>query len=132
VEYTVLYDADCGFCRWSLDKLLAWDRAGRLRPVAIQSDEGARLLEPLTPEARLDSWHLVTPDGVIYSGGAALAPLARLLPQGTPLAVLFAAFPRVTDRGYRFVARHRARWARLGATRPRGKPRTPRRTRGSR
>ena len=31
-EAVVLYDADCGFCRWAIDKLLVWDRAGRLAP----------------------------------------------------------------------------------------------------
>ena len=35
----VLYDADCGFCRWSLGKLLAWDRRRLLRPVALQDPE---------------------------------------------------------------------------------------------
>ena len=37
---TVLYDADCGFCRWSVARLLAADRAARLRPAAILSGEG--------------------------------------------------------------------------------------------
>lgn len=48
---TVLYDCDCGFCRWSVGRLLAWDRAGRLRPLAIQSPEGQRLLADLTARA---------------------------------------------------------------------------------
>ena len=108
---TILYDADCGFCKWSLDKLLAWDRARRLRPVAIQSDEGARLLADVPEERRLDSWHLVDGRGVRFSAGAAAAPLARLLPGGRPLAVLFSAFPRTTERAYRYVAEHRDRWA---------------------
>ena len=43
-QSVLLYDEDCGFCRWSLDKILAWDRAKRVRPVAIQSEEGSRLL----------------------------------------------------------------------------------------
>jgi predicted DCC family thiol-disulfide oxidoreductase YuxK len=109
----VLYDADCGFCRWSLDKVLAWDRARRLRPVAIQSEEGERLLAALDPDKRLDSWHLVTADGTLYSAGAAAEPLACLLPCGRPLAALFHAFPGLTARGYDYIARHRNRWARL-------------------
>jgi predicted DCC family thiol-disulfide oxidoreductase YuxK len=109
----VLYDGECGFCKWSLDKILAWDRARRLRPVPIQSEEGARLLAAIEPAVRLDSWHLVTSDGELYSAGAAAAPLARLLPGGRPLAAILAAFPRTTERGYRFVAEHRDRWARL-------------------
>lgn len=108
----VLYDRDCGFCRWSLDKILAWDRRGRLRPVAIQSDEGDRLLAGIDPDRRLDSWHLVS-DGEVRSAGAAAAPLFELLPGGRPLAALCRAFPRTTDRAYRWVAAHRDPLARL-------------------
>ena len=109
----MLYDADCGFCKWSLDKLLAWDRRRRLRPVAIQSPEGDQLLAGMTEDERLASWHLVLPSGEVRSGGAAAEPLARLLPGGRPLAAVFAAFPRATERAYRWVADHRSALARL-------------------
>jgi predicted DCC family thiol-disulfide oxidoreductase YuxK len=109
----VLYDDDCGFCKWSLDKVLAWDRRKALRPVAIQSEEGARLLAGLPESEWLESWHLALPSGEVLSAGAAAAPLAERLPGGRPLAFLFRSFPRITDRAYRFVARHRARFARL-------------------
>ena len=108
----MLYDADCGFCKWSLDKLLAWDRAHRLTPVAIQSPEGRRMLAGVPEEKRLDSWHLVLPGGELRSAGAAAGPLAELLPGGRPLAALFESFPKTTDRAYRYVADHRDRWAR--------------------
>jgi predicted DCC family thiol-disulfide oxidoreductase YuxK len=111
--WPVLYDQDCGFCRWSLDKILLWDRRGALRPVAIQSAEGARLLAALPPERRLDSWHLVLPSGDVRSAGAAAEPLARLLPGGTLLAFIFARFPRVTQRAYAWVADHRDGISRL-------------------
>jgi len=109
---TILYDRDCTFCRWSLDKVLAWDR-GRLRPVEIQSEEGGRLLAAIPEGARLDSWHLVTPPGELLSAGAAAAPLAELLPGGKPLAKLFRAFPKTTERCYRWVNSHRSLLARL-------------------
>jgi predicted DCC family thiol-disulfide oxidoreductase YuxK len=109
----VLYDDDCGFCKWSLDKILAWDRRRRLRPVAIQSDEGQALLADVPEAKRLDSWHLVLPSGEVRSAGAAAEPLARLLPGGRPLAWLFRAFPGITERAYRFVADHRDRFGRL-------------------
>ena len=102
----VLYDEDCGFCRWSLAKLLAWDRQGRLRPAAIQSTEGRRLLAGLSDEQMLASWHLVC-EGQRYSAGAAFAPLLRLLPGGAPLARLSAAMPRLSEGCYAWVARHR-------------------------
>jgi predicted DCC family thiol-disulfide oxidoreductase YuxK len=112
-QSVLLYDADCSFCRWSLDKILAWDRAQRLRPVPIQGEEGSRLLAPIARDARLDSWHLIGSDGRLFSAGAAAQPLARLLPGGRPLAALFAAFPGVTERAYQLVARHRDDLARL-------------------
>lgn len=111
-DHTVLYDSDCGFCKWSLDKILAWDRADRLRPVAIQSPEGQELLAGVPPENRLDSWHLVEPGGRVSSAGDGAPPLARVLPGGRPLAFLLARFPRATDRAYRFVAGHRDWFAR--------------------
>ena len=36
---TLIYDSDCGFCRWLLAKVLAWDRRGALRPVALETEE---------------------------------------------------------------------------------------------
>jgi predicted DCC family thiol-disulfide oxidoreductase YuxK len=112
-RHLVLYDEDCGFCRWSLDRLLRWDRRGSLRAAPIQSEEGARLLTDLDERDRLASWHLITPDGWRYSGGAAAGPMARLMPAGAPVAFLAETFPRSTDRLYRWVARNRAtlgRW----------------------
>jgi predicted DCC family thiol-disulfide oxidoreductase YuxK len=112
---TVLYDRDCGFCRWALDKVLAWDRGGRLRPLEIQSEEGQALLAAagIPGPARLESWHLTLPGGEIRSAGAAAAPLAGLLPGGRPLAALFRRFPGATERSYRWVAANRDRLARL-------------------
>jgi predicted DCC family thiol-disulfide oxidoreductase YuxK len=106
-RHVVLYDEDCGFCRWSLDRLLRRDRHGRLRATPIQSEEGDRLLADLSEVDRLASWHLITPDGRRYSGGAAAGPMARLLPAGAPFALLAETFPRTTDRMYRWVARNR-------------------------
>ena len=109
----VLYDEDCGFCVWSLNLVLAWDRRRVLRPVAIQSAEGAQLLAAVHEPRRLDSWHLVEPSGRFLSAGAAAAPLAATLPGGRPLAVLLRTFPKTTERVYRLVADHRGRLARL-------------------
>ena len=106
-RHVIFYDEDCGFCRWSLERLLRWDRHGRLRAATIQGDEGNLALSDLSEEQRLASWHLVTPTGRRYSGGAAAAPMARLLPAGAPVAFLADTFPRSTDRLYRWVARHR-------------------------
>jgi predicted DCC family thiol-disulfide oxidoreductase YuxK len=112
-QAVVLYDDECGFCKWSLDKILAWDRAGIVRPVSIQSPEGDELLAAIPKSERLRSWHLALPSGELRSGGAAAAPLVAMLPGGRPLAYLFRRCPRVTDSAYRYVAEHRGRFARL-------------------
>lgn len=106
-DHVVLYDAECGFCTRMLDRLMRLDRDGRLRAVAIQSDEGIGLLAPMPEDERLASWHLVGPDGEVLSGGAAAPALARVLPGGPLSAPLLASFPRLTDRAYRWVADHR-------------------------
>ena len=106
-EWTVIYDADCGFCNWLLALLLRWDRRERLRPAALQLPEAQRLLADLTAAERNASWHLVSPTGERYSGGAALAPLLGLLPAGRPLSAGVARVPSLADRGYRWTAAHR-------------------------
>jgi predicted DCC family thiol-disulfide oxidoreductase YuxK len=110
----IFYDADCGFCRWSLSKVLAWDRRRALRPVALRPDEEAgRLLGGMDAESRMASWHLVLPDGSVHSAGDAFAPLLRLLPGGRPLARLAEAIQPVVNAGYRLVAGHRSLLGRL-------------------
>jgi predicted DCC family thiol-disulfide oxidoreductase YuxK len=105
--WTVIYDADCGFCNWVLALLLRWDRPERLRPAALQLPEVQRLLADLTPAERNASWHLVSPSGERHSGGAALAPLLGLLPGGRVLSAGVARVPSLADRGYRLTAAHR-------------------------
>jgi predicted DCC family thiol-disulfide oxidoreductase YuxK len=105
--WLVLYDGECGFCRASLGWLLRWDRRGRLEPVALQSARAADILAELSEEERMDSWHLVSPDGERWSAGAAAPQLLRLLPGGRVPARVLDAAPGITERAYRFVARHR-------------------------
>jgi predicted DCC family thiol-disulfide oxidoreductase YuxK len=109
----ILYDEDCGFCRWCLAKLLAWDRRGRLRPVPLGTPEADRTLEGMPRDRQMSSWHLLAPDGRLYSAGLGFAPLFRLLPGGGPLAALADRVPRLSERGYRWVADRRSRFGRL-------------------
>jgi predicted DCC family thiol-disulfide oxidoreductase YuxK len=106
--WLVLYDADCGVCRWSLGWVLRADRDHRLQPVALQSPEAGRLLAEVTEEQRMRSWHLVAPDGRRWSAGAAAPPLLRLLPHGTVAGAGRGAAPALTERVYRWVADNRS------------------------
>jgi predicted DCC family thiol-disulfide oxidoreductase YuxK len=67
----------------------------------------------MTHERRMASWHLVGTGGRVYSGGAAFAPLLRLLGRGRPVARLLDRFPVIGDVGYRAVAGRRSRLGRL-------------------
>jgi predicted DCC family thiol-disulfide oxidoreductase YuxK len=112
-RWVVLYDPDCGFCRWSLAQLLALDRRGALRPVALGSEEADTLLADMPPQERAASWHLVAPDRRRWSAGAAAPPLLRLLPGGGAPAAVLERVPRPTERAYRWVADHRPALSRL-------------------
>jgi predicted DCC family thiol-disulfide oxidoreductase YuxK len=111
-RWLVLYDSDCGFCRTVLAVILSADRARRLRPLALGTEEADRLLADLTPEQRDASWHLVSPDGQRESAGAAGAPLLRLLPGGGLPAAVLAKVPQRTQRTYEWVADHRSTFGR--------------------
>lgn len=108
----VLYDHDCGFCRFSVALVLACDRRRRLRPVAIQSEEGERLLEGLPAAERLASAHVVLPDGAVRSGGAVAAAVLQELGAGG-LARLAERRPALAARVYSAVADRRTALGRL-------------------
>jgi predicted DCC family thiol-disulfide oxidoreductase YuxK len=112
-EPILLYDSDCGFCRWSLGQVLAWDRRARIRPVSLQSKQAEELLAGMPEEQRFASWHLVDADGELHSAGAGIAPLLGLLRGGRPLAAIAVRLPGVMERGYRFVAGHRSLWGKV-------------------
>lgn len=105
--WLVLYDGDCGLCKWLLAGLLRFDRTGRLRTLALQRAEAKALLVDLDPAEQMASMHLISPDGTRTSGGEALPALLGLLSGGRLPAAFLGRFPRLTDRFYRWVATHR-------------------------
>jgi predicted DCC family thiol-disulfide oxidoreductase YuxK len=104
---TVLYDAECAFCRWSLAHLLQRDLHERLRIVPLQSADAAALLPLLTAAERAAAAHLVTVEGRVYSGGAAALPLARLLGASAPVVALLRVLRPIMPWGYRLIAAQR-------------------------
>ena len=104
----LLYDADCGFCFAMLALVLGWDRGGTLRTAPLQGAWADAALGDMDAERRMRSWHLVGPEGDVHSAGAAVAPLARLLPGGAPLAAVAERMPVLTERVYRLGAGNRA------------------------
>lgn len=123
----VIYDNDCGLCRWMLAVVLSADPAGAMRPLPLGTPEADYLLGDMPVEQRDASWHLVIdppgdPDAeqltldaapVRFSAGAALAPALSVLPRGRRLAWAVARVPGPTESGYRWVAGHRGPLGRL-------------------
>ena len=112
-QLVVLFDSDCGFCRWSVAWLLRFDQAHRLVPVAIQSDRGQQLLEAVPHESRLDSAHAVAADGRVFSGGDAAPLIVNKLRGGRAFAPLLKAAPGLTRAAYEVVATNRQSVGRL-------------------
>ena len=113
-DHALLYDGECGFCRLATKVAMRLDDDHRLRPVAIQSEEGQRLLTEVPAELRLDSFHVVTPGGHVVSGADAAPLLSRLLRGGHVPSRAMRRFPRQTAATYGFVSRHRGALGRLG------------------
>lgn len=111
--YSLLYDQDCSFCRVCTAIVLVKDRRRSLRPVALEDPSASGLLPGMDRATRMASWHLVGPDGLVWSGGAAVAPLLRLLPGGGPGAAVAERFPDAVEAAYRGAVRHRRRLGRL-------------------
>jgi predicted DCC family thiol-disulfide oxidoreductase YuxK len=109
----VLYDDDCGFCRWTLALLLTWDRRRRLWPAPIAGTVGDRWLAGMPAEERLASWHLVEAGGRVSSAGAGLADVLPYVPGGGLLAPVLRRAPVAVERAYRFVADHRSGFSRF-------------------
>lgn len=110
----VLYDADCGFCTWVVDRLAGRVPRGSIEIVPLQAERTDRLLAGRLDEtAKWESWHLVEPDGALYSGGDAVPRVLRFVRGGRLAGRLAARLPRTTAAAYRLAARHRDRLGRV-------------------
>jgi predicted DCC family thiol-disulfide oxidoreductase YuxK len=109
----VLYDADCGFCRWAMAWALTHADDGVLATAPIQSALGDELLAGMAPGERLRSAHVVDADGRVSSGGAAAERVLSALAWTRALGRLAVRFPHTTDRLYRVVADRRMSFGRL-------------------
>lgn len=103
---TLIYDANCGFCRRWVARLKRWDRRGRLRLLPLQDPAAPALAQ--RPRGDLErAAHLVRPDGAVFAGAAAAREVFAYVPGGwLPRAVL--AVPGVmqlAERVYAWVAR---------------------------
>lgn len=103
----LIYDGDCGFCRYSVDYArAATGDAVRYRPYQVAGDAFTQFSE----QDYRDAIRLVEPDGSTHSGAGAAF---RALELGNHLALwarLYRALPlfaAACEWAYRLVARHR-------------------------
>lgn len=109
----VLYDADCGFCRWAMAWAVRRDHHHVLVTVPIQSPLGCEILVDVVPGERLRSAHVLRDDGCRRSGGAAAADVLSVLPPTRVLGRLAHSLPRTTALLYGVLAARRQSLGRL-------------------
>ena len=89
--YHLVYDGACDLCQRLCRSVQQADRRHRLHAVTFGDPLAAQLLAALPPEQWRNTFHLVSPDGSLKSGDAAMPEIVRLLPFGRPLAWLMTA-----------------------------------------
>ncbi len=109
----VLYDAECGFCRWAMAWAVRRDHRHVLVTAPIQSPLGCELLVDVVPSERLRSAHVIRDDGRRRSGGAAAADVLSVLPPTWVLGQLAHNLPGTTALLYGAVAARRKSFGRL-------------------
>lgn len=109
----VLYDADCGFCRWAMAWAMRRDDHRVLVSVPIQSPLGSELLADIEQSDRLRSAHVIADDGRRRSGGAAAADVLSALPPTRALGRLADRLPSTTALLYGVVAKRRIGFGRF-------------------
>lgn len=109
----VLYDGDCGFCRWSVSVALRFDRHARLRPMPLQTP-GVLDAHGIAQQDAEKALHVVTPEGQVVRAGWALWAIVRELPWWRAVRVLWyiPRFAALADWGYYRVADNRDRLGR--------------------
>ena len=106
---TLLYDGDCGFCTWAVEKVRRWLKP-RARVVFWQGEDLDAL--GVTPEQCAESIQFIDASGVRTDQGQAVAKLLQVSRPPWPLVGAVIGLPgvvQVTSAAYRLVARNRYR-----------------------
>ena len=91
--YSLVYDSDCGPCTRFRNAVGFLDAKGRMEYMGLEEAEGAGKLDPVEKERRWASFHLVSPEGDVWSGASALPRVAALLPCGGPVSAFLGSRP---------------------------------------
>jgi predicted DCC family thiol-disulfide oxidoreductase YuxK len=118
-KHLILWDGDCGFCHWSVDRLMSWDRKQKLRSIPRQQCPSPPMTDLL--QDRTDREVVViTRSGEVLGGADAVFFVYGETRSRWIAAILRTPpFIWVARWVYRWVARNRAtvsRWLKLEAT----------------
>ena len=109
----LLFDGDCGFCRFWVAH---WEARTRGRVDFAPAQREASRFPQITEEAWKRSVQVVTPDGAVYSGADAVFRLLAYAPGLSWLPAIYRHVPGarpVSEASYRLVANHRDFFSKL-------------------
>jgi predicted DCC family thiol-disulfide oxidoreductase YuxK len=103
----LLFDGDCGFCRYWVAR---WQARARDRVDFAPAQQEASRFPQITEEAWKRSVQLVTPEGAVYSGAEAVFRILAYAPGLHWMLAVYRYLPGarlITEAAYRLVADHR-------------------------
>ena len=109
----LLFDGDCGFCRFWVAR---WRGTTRDRVDYAPAQQEASRFPQLTEEAWKRSVQLVTPEGEVYSGAEAVFRTLAYVPERRWMLDVYRRVPGarpISEAAYRLVADHRGFFSKL-------------------
>ncbi len=106
----ILYDGICNLCSGSVGFILKKDKKKQFRFVALQSEEGLKLIQRFQIPKAVDSVILIKKDHVFIESDAAIE-ICKLLPSPYKWFTIFKSVPeKWRDKIYSWVAKNRYSW----------------------
>ncbi len=95
MKHSLVYDSACGPCTRFKEAVEFLDTRQKMSYVGIEDADELGMLAPLAPKLRHRSFHVVSPNGLIWSGASALPRVIALLPGGRPVSFIIDRNPAV-------------------------------------
>lgn len=110
----------CRFCTRSAKSLTRFFGPTRVRAENFQEEGVLARYPAVTYDAAMTAMHVVSPDGRIYAGAAAIARLVRALPVIGVISYVYylPVIKQLTDIAYRLIAKNRYRLFGRGVGKP--------------
>src|SRR5579862_2357057 len=109
----LLFDGDCGFCRFWVSR---WQAMTRGRVGFAPAQQEASRFPQITHDAWKRSVQLVTPDGTVYGGAEAVFRTLAYAPECRWMLAVYRHLPGarpVSEAAYRLVEDHRGFFSKL-------------------